>query len=203
MHQVDKMMTWELVKIRVKELSIHYCSVRNKQKENEVKHLESKVNTLDQEIQTSCNAEEMIAERRLLKQQLDAIYLDKAIGAQIRSKVNLVEEGERSTEYFLSVEKHRQDHNCIKSLKTNGVTHIDDTEILKVACDFYTELYRSKNPNIEDINRFIENVNVPMLTAEEQNVCEGIISIQECREAVNKMKGKKSPGDDGLPIEFY
>ena len=203
MHQVDKMLTWELVKIRVKEFSIHYCSMRNKQKENEVKHLESKINTLDQEIQTSCDAEEMIAERKLLKQQLDAIYLDKAIGAQIRSKVNFVEEGERSTEYFLAVEKHRQDHNCIKSLKTNGVTHTDDTEILKVACDFYTELYRSKNPNIEDINRFIENVNVPILTADEQNVCEGIISIEECREAVNKMKGKKSPGDDGLPIEFY
>ena len=50
----------------------------------------------------------MVLERRHLKEQLDALYQNKATGAQIRSKVRFVEEGEISTEYFLAVEKHRQ-----------------------------------------------------------------------------------------------
>ena len=67
---------------------------------------------------------------------------------------------------MLAVQKHRQDDNCIKSLKTTGMTHRDDNEILKVACNVNTELYTSENPNIEDIHQFIENVNVPILTVE-------------------------------------
>ena len=72
-------------------------------------------------------------------------------------------------------------------------------EILKAVSNFNIELYTSKTLNIDDIYRFnIEYVNVPVLTAVDQNVCKGAILIQECREAVNKMKGKKSPCDDGL-----
>ena len=36
-----------------------------------------------------------------------------------------------------------------------------------------------------------------------QNICEGIISKQECEEALKAIKSNKSPGNDGLPIEFY
>ena len=53
----------------------------------------------------------------ILKSNLMHCTKSEAIGAQIRSKLKFVEEGERSTQYFLAVEKHRQDNNCIKALK--------------------------------------------------------------------------------------
>ncbi|KAL9989410.1 hypothetical protein ACROYT_G003957 [Oculina patagonica] len=41
------------------------------------------------------------------------------------------------------------------------------------------------------------------LTAEESHSCEGLLIEKECLEALQKMKNDKSPGNDGLPSEFY
>jgi hypothetical protein len=35
------------------------------------------------------------------------------------------------------------------------------------------------------------------------NVCDGQLSVKECTEAIFKMKLNKSPGIDGLTVEFY
>jgi hypothetical protein len=38
---------------------------------------------------------------------------------------------------------------------------------------------------------------------EDMNVCDGQLSMEECTEAISKMKLNKSPGIDGLTVEFY
>ena len=78
--------------------------------------------------------------------------MDKATGAQIRSRVRWIEEGVRSTSYFLGVENYRQTYNRIKALVKDKVTYSDDNGILKVAQDFYSKLFTSKNPFYDDIN---------------------------------------------------
>ena len=103
----------------------------------------------------------------------------------------------------MAVEKHRQSNNNIRTLTNNGITHSDDIGILKVASDFYADLFSSTNPNQKDVNECIENVTLPVLTLEKHDVCEGDILEHECVNAIKKMKSNKSPGEDGLPIEFY
>ena len=41
------------------------------------------------------------------------------------------------------------------------------------------------------------------LGGQEQASCEGLLTIEECREALNGMDTGKSPGIDGLRAEFY
>ncbi len=89
------------------------------------------------------NSRVFFTERKALKKELDDLYLDRAAGAQVRSKVKWVEEGERSTSYFLAVEKQRQSGNSIKALKENGEMYTDDKDILRIAKDYCTELYSS------------------------------------------------------------
>ena len=36
-----------------------------------------------------------------------------------------------------------------------------------------------------------------------RDLCQGLITLTECENAVNRMKLNKSPGEDGLPVEFY
>ena len=98
--EVDRSSIWELVKIRVKEFSIQYCCYRNRKREYRGKLLEAKIIMLDKEIQFKNGDEILEQERKALKEQLDVLYSDKGIGAQMRSKVTWVEEGERSTSYF-------------------------------------------------------------------------------------------------------
>ena len=51
-----------------------------------------------------------------------------------------------------------------------------------------------------------ENVflkNIPQLSEESMNSCEGNISKDECLESLKSMKLNKSPGNDGFTVEFY
>ena len=41
------------------------------------------------------------------------------------------------------------------------------------------------------------------LDEQEQASCEGLLTIEECREALNEMDTGKSPDNDGLTAEFY
>ena len=41
------------------------------------------------------------------------------------------------------------------------------------------------------------------LGEQEQASCEGLLTVEECREALNGMDTGKSPGTDGLTAEFY
>ncbi len=200
---IDKNLIWELIKIRVKEFSIKYCINRIRHRDDRAKIIETKITILDEEIQANGGHEDVIMKRKLLKQQLDDLHFEKGIGAHVRSRVKWIEEGERSTQYFIGVEKKRQNINAIKSLKENNVTLTEDTDILNAAKRFYTDLYSTTSPCTQRISEYIDNINLPNLSPEQQQECEGDITIQECEDAIGKIKANRSPGEDGIPIEFY
>ena len=61
--------------------------------------MEEKISMIDKEISKS-GQEDLVAERKTLKEELGVLYQEKAIGAQIRTKIKYIEEGEQSTSYF-------------------------------------------------------------------------------------------------------
>ena len=50
---------------------------------------------------------------------------------------------------------------------------------------------------------FLSNSNMPTLSEEQKQTCEGKISFDELESVLNSFQNNKSPGNDGLPIEFY
>ena len=67
-------------------------------------------------------------------------------------------------------------------------------------------MYKSSinSPNIgEKISSFLNDLNIPQLSEEEKNSCEGLISPEECSELLDSFQSSKSPGNDGVPAEFY
>ena len=50
---------------------------------------------------------------------------------------------------------------------------------------------------LSDLNEF------PSLVEENKNVCEGKLGYGECYNALQTFQKNKSPGNDGLTVEFY
>ena len=79
-----------------------------------------------------------------IKNELDTIYDHIAEGIRIRSKCDWYEHGEKSTSFFLNLEKQRGTQNAIKKLI------IDDTEVTDQICilnhikDFYEALFKKR-----------------------------------------------------------
>ena len=128
---VSKQLLWEYLKIKVKDFTISYCSKKSIIYKCEVKVLEEKLNKIDQCIKQFSTEHEKELERKKLKLELDQLYDQKSKGYQIRSRAKWVESGERSTKYFLNLEKSRQSSNCIYSLKdNNNLSYNLDSKIL-------------------------------------------------------------------------
>ena len=79
----------------------------------------------------------------------------------------------------------------------------DRKGILKIIRKFYENLYACKNgESTEDIENMFFN-ELPKLSKENKEYCEGQITLEECYQAVKEMKWNKSPGNDGFTAEFY
>ena len=100
--------------------------------------MEEKLDLIDKSNNTELCADKTSCERRKLKEKLDSLYENRATGYFIRSRARWVEEGERSTSYFLTLEKSRQVSNCINCLTdARGIKQHTDDGILNSAKSFY------------------------------------------------------------------
>ena len=146
----------------------------------------------------------MKEEKDKLKIELDEIYSVEAKGAQVRSKAKWVEEGERSTKYFLSLENKHQTLNTISKLSTeDGLTITDANSILKECKTFYRNLYTSEKIDIHKIRRYLANVHIPKIDNKTKLTLDSDITEKELYAAVHRLKHNKSPGTDGIIPEFY
>lgn len=205
-NMIGKREIWDLCKVRIKEYSIKYCICKSKDKKDEINHLTKHLNEIDHEIdQNLGNMDYLKKERDEIKRHLDDLYYDKAKGHQIRSRAKWIEQGEKNTSYFASLETKRQTFNTIMKLQTqNGDKISDDKGILDETVNFYRKLYTSTNPDENKVNDYIQNTNFSKkLNVEDKEICEGLVSKNECENALKHMKKNKSPGIDGLPVEFY
>ena len=87
-----------------------------------------------------------------------------------------------------------------------GVIKTDPFCILKEQERFYKNLYKSSrtDPDIAlKISSFLNDLNIPTLSEDQKNSCEGKISAEECYRLFDSFDNNKTPGIDGIPIEFY
>ena len=93
----------------------------------------------------------------------------------IRARARWHEHGEKSTKYFLNLEKRNHVKKHIRKLVMSGFVKTDPYDILQEQKRFYRELYKSSNSDAENrqnIIKFLENLNIPQLTEEQKLTCE-------------------------------
>ncbi len=137
------------------------------------------------------------------KAMLESELLKKAQGAKIRAKEQWAEEGETSSSYFFRLEKTRAVHKLFMGIRNaQGVIVRTVSEILRVWCIFYVQLFTASVLSFNDQDFFLNCLDLS-LTDHEAELCEGEVTTAECLAALNSFKNNKSPGIDGLPYEFY
>jgi len=201
---IDK---WEMCKIDIREFCIQYGKKLSCQKRNKLIELQSELKEVEKVLLYNLNDE--TAQRRLMqiKQELEILQLDKTRGAQTRARIKWIEDGEKATQYFCSLEKSRQKKNVILKLqKENGEILMDNKDIMQEEVNFYETLYNQKTieDNVKEATeRFIKDETFPRLQESQADTCEGMISLEESTRALKAMNNGSAPGNDGLTTEFY
>ena len=105
------------------------------------------------------------------------------------------------------MENNNKKKSCIRKLvKQNGKECIDSNTILNEIYNFYSDLYDEKEG--AEINEstcpFVGNHSfIPKLNDEQRDLCEGQLTYAECYKVLSTFENNKTPGNDGLTIEFY
>lgn len=123
--------------------------------------------------------------------------------AKIRSRAQWLEEGEKSTKYFFALASTRHDKNSIRVIYNSaGDEVVTQQEIETAHCDFYRKLYSCEPVDPQIQRDFLSKVDVS-LNDQEIMLCERALSADEISHAVRGLSRGKTPGSDGLPLEFY
>ena len=114
-----------------------------------------------------------------------------------------MEEGEKSTRYFFSLEKSRKANQTISVLTKDNLDTVTETrDLLSETRAFYKKLY-SAEPCDENAQETFFNATIPNLPEDARNSCEGELTEEELRKAVTAMELDRSPGINGLTTNFY
>jgi len=209
-HVDSKALVWDMCKIRFKAYSISYCIQRKQSKNKEIVETERRLNRLDSLLadKNLCNEKRniLLSEWKSLKIIVDEFYSNKARGSFIRSRAKWIEEGEKSSRYFLNLERSRQENNIIHELLCDeSQTMVNDTEgLLKMAKLFYERLYTDTDIDEGSIDEYLDQISFNnKLNDTDVLLCEGPIRLNECTNVIGKLNKNKSPGLDGFSAEFY
>ena len=102
------------------------------------------------------------------------------------------------------MEKRNHIKKHIRKLHISGVISTNPLSIMEAQKQFYTKLYSSSKTKLDtpDAAIFFENPNLSKLSSEASEKCEGKITMEECQNIIRTFQLGKTPGNDGLPIEF-
>ena len=206
---VDPGLLWEMVKMKMREVSIKYGTTKKRNLRKEQEEIEISITSLEEQLTYSNvndkQKKQIWCDIEGKKLELERIIEYQTKGAILRSKSRWYNEGEKNTKYFLNLEKRHCKQATITQLKVSEDDFIStDKEILLEDENFYKNLYTSKVDTNKNADAFFPPLEEQKrLSQEEQSLCEGPLSKKECLEALKSMASEKTPGSDGLPCEFY
>ena len=137
------------------------------------------------------------------KSELEELHRQRARGCCHRAGVQWAEEGEASSAYFFNLERKRGQERLFYAIRTLGDIVVRSVSLIARAwVSFYVLLFTAQPLVVGEQDFFLSQLD-RRLSAAERALCEGELTLEECKAAVDGMASGKSPGVDGLSAEFY
>ena len=100
---------------------------------------------------------------------------------------------------FKKKKKEKNQINKIRNEKAEVTT--DNAEIQRIIRDYYEQLYGNKMDNLEEMDRFLENFNLPRLNQEEIEIMNNPVTSTKTKAVIKNLPKNKGPGPDGFTAE--
>ena len=190
----------EVLLLKIRSNTISYSIRKKKQNTERQKSILSEIDILEALPNPSRDELDDIAKKQL---ELQTMRASENEGRIIRSRARWYEEGEKSSGYFLKLEKRNYAGNLMPCLNIGNRQLSSSEDILSALCDHYETLFKQDNINEYELANYLEKINCPKLSKSESEYVEQEITIDELGVTLQKLSNNKSPGSDGFPYEFF
>ena len=187
---------WDTLKHHIKGLTINFATEKNKLLKEQFLEAD-KLLKFEQE-QDDPNGANMRDAREIIQNYES----ERNKGIFIRSKTQYYEEFDRPTKFFFNLQKSNLQKSTIFELQKGGQVISDQSEILNECHSYYQELYTKQQTCPNSQQYLLKNIK-RSLTQDQRFDLDKPLLQTELFKALTKMKPGKSPGIDGLPMEFY
>ena len=146
-----------------------------------------------------------VAQYDFLSQKLRDLEKSEIEGYKARIKhLPTFHKDEPDIAFFAKVESRCKSNAAITQLAPakNEKIYTDNASIIRIAKDFYTNLFTPNKVNAATQDRLLRNIE-NKISEEEKKSLDSKMIEKEARTAVFGLKEHKSPGLDGVPVEFY
>ena len=182
---------WDNVKNRIKKVAIKHSSVRKREKEE-----------IKSKLKMSMENTSIPSEIHKLKSQLKDITDEELKSLAVRARVDSALYDEKCSSFFFNKIRKRRNKNGVSSIQDEfNNLKTAPKDILKVFHKFYEDLY-SDFPGNPIAQREILGSLRPSASGENSEDTL-LFSLQTIKEGLQDMAGNKTPGPDGLSVEFY
>ena len=101
------------------------------------------------------------------------------------------------------MEKKRGADRWISAIQRDDGTIVFSPDDLCLSfSSFYSSLFAASPTDASAQDFLLDNIE-SSLPAGQPELCKGLLTVEECFEALSGMAKRKAPGSDGLPAEFY
>lgn len=201
LYNENMLLWWDNTKYKIKKISQLYGKERSRSKYKEINRIQIKLQNFSDKI--SRGEQYNIIEYENLRESLARIENEKCQGSILRSKAQWAIEGDKNTKYFLNLENYKRNNKHITELLNENDEEITSTEqIIQHEYNFYSSLYSCVEVEDTNIESFLENIDTT-IDDEDRELCDKKIDKSEIFTALKTMSRNKSPGSDGLTMEFY
>ena len=138
---------WKVLIVNLRTTTISFAIYKTIVRESEEKKLMKEINHLEDKAQ-KCPSQDIMDNLEIAKEKMEQIPKYKLDGIITRARAKWHEEGEKSTAYFLSLEKRAFSDKLIVSLKgTSGELITSKDRIVDVLVNHYTDMFKRRSDN--------------------------------------------------------
>ncbi|CAM4605007.1 unnamed protein product [Caretta caretta] len=193
---------WDLGKVRAKLFCRNYTRGTSRRRNAAIEQLEREVLELERRLAASPGDPSLCGACREKREELRALEDHRARGAFVRSRIRLLREMDRGSRFFYALEKTRGAKKHVTCLLAeDGTPLTDPEEMCGRARDFYANLFSPDPTDPGACGVLWEEL--PTVSVGDRDRLELSLTLAEFSEALRRMPTNKSPGMDGLTVEFY
>ena len=184
---------WESFKHHLKLHTIEYCTNKNHEEARFLNFL------------YKCRNDNSSDNKKILEinKIIDDIQKRKFQGTQTRGRQILQIEDEITSIAHLTKERTKGEKKNLENILDNaGNILSSQKDIENFITHYYKQLFTLENKNTKGQTEFLKEID-KFLCPEEISILEEDIQKSEILQAITDMTNLKSPGLDGIPIEFY
>ncbi|CAM2117480.1 unnamed protein product [Caretta caretta] len=202
-HAFPSLWRWmDLGKVRAKLFCRDYTRGTSRRRNAAIEQLEREVLEMERRLAANPEDPSLCGACREKREELRALEDHRARGAFVQSRIRLLWEMDRGSRFFYALEKTRGAKKHVTCLLAeDGTPLTDPEEMCGRARDCYTSLFFPDPTDPGACGVLWEEL--PTVSVGDRDRLELPLTLAEFSEALCRMPTNKSPGMDGLIMEFY